>query len=252
MDTKVNYAIVGSFVISLIAVIVLSIIWLSSGLNIERYTTYQVDMQESVTGLNIDATVEYNGVNVGMVKSIMLNKNDPRSVELLLNVRDDTPITYGTLATLATRGITGITYIALKDKGEDLRPLVTLKDQKYPIIKTGPSLLLQLNTALQKLTKSLTQVSNTFKDLFDQQNLLAIKEILVNMREISANIAANNQKLNTILENTSIASRRFPLLLQSSERTLQSFESQTLPETNRMIANLGIITDNLSGLSAEV
>jgi len=127
-----------------------------------------------------------------------------------------------------------------------------LKDQKYPIIKTGPSLLLQLNTALQKLTKSLTQVSNTFKDLFDQQNLLAIKEILVNMREISANIAANNQKLNTILENTSIASQRFPVLLQSSERTLRSFESQTLPETNRIIANLSTITDNLSGLSAEV
>ena len=252
MDTKVNYAIVGSFVVFLIAAIVLSIIWLSSGLSVAEYTTYQVNMTEAVTGLSIDATVEYNGVNVGMVKSIQLSKDDPQFVELLLNIHNNTPITNGTVATLATRGLTGITYIALKDKGEDLRPLEKLKGQNYPIIKTAPSLLLQLNTGLQKLTKSLTQVSNTFKNLFDEQNLLAIKEILVNMREITSNIAANNQKLNSILENTNIASQRFPLLLQSSERTLRSIESQTLPETNRIISNLSTITDNLTGLSAEL
>jgi len=252
MDTKVNYAIVGTFVISLVAAIVLSIIWLSSGLSTQEYSIYQVNMQEAVTGLSIDATVEYNGVNVGTVKSIMLHKKDPQFVELLLNIHDDTPITCGTVATLATRGLTGITYIALKDKGEDLRPLRKLKGQKYPVIKTGPSLLLQLNTGLQKLTESIGQVSNTFKNLFDQQNLLSIKETLINIREITANLAANNQKLSAILENTSIASQRFPQLLQSSERTLQAFEMQTLPETNRIIANLDIITDNLTGLSVEL
>ncbi|HSW68908.1 MAG TPA: MlaD family protein [Gammaproteobacteria bacterium] len=245
MDTKVNYALVGIFVISLVAAIVLSIIWLSSGLSVEEYSTYQVNMQEAVTGLSIDATVEYNGVNVGSVKSISINKEDPRCVLLLLNIHDNTPITYGTVATLATRGLTGITYIALKDKGEDLRPLRKLEGQQYPIIKTAPSLLLQLNTGLQKLTESLSQVSTTFKNLFDQQNLSSIKEILINMRIISANIAANNAKLNSILENTSIASKRFPGMMQT-------LEMQTLPETNRIINNLNALTDNLMGLSLEL
>ncbi len=245
MDSKVNYAAVGAFVISLITAMVLGIIWLSSGLTVDEYSIYQVNMVEAVSGLSIDATVEYNGVNVGTVKSIDINKTDPQAVVLLLRVRNNTPMTYGTVATLATRGLTGITYIALKDKGQDLRPLVALKGERYPIIKTSPSLLLQLNTGLQKLTESLTQVSTTFKDLFDHQNLLAIKETLINMREITANIASNNQKLNNILENTSIASQRFPVLLQS-------IESQTLPETNHIINNLNALTNNLIGLSTEL
>ena len=252
MDTKVNYAIVGAFVIVLVAAIILSIIWLSSGLSVVEYSTYRVNMQEAVSGLSIDATVEYNGVNVGSVKSITLNKKDPQHVKLLLSIHEGTPITLGTVATLATRGLTGITYIALKDKGEDLRPLTTQDDQEYPVIKTAPSLLLQLNTGLQKLTDSLSEVSHTFNTLFDRQNLLLIKESLINMREITANIAANDKQLSTILENTSLASQRFPLLLQSSERTLRSFESHTLPDTNRLIANLDTITDNLTGLSAEL
>lgn len=252
MDTKVNYAIVGTFVIFLISAIILAIIWLSSGLNVENYSTYQVNMQEAVTGLSIDATVEYNGVNVGSVKKIALHPDDPQSVELLLNIKNDTPVTYGTIATLATRGLTGITYIALKDKGQDLRPLQALKGQNYPIIKAGPSLLLQLNTALQRLTDSLGLVGDTFKNLFDQQNLQSIKDTLVNMREITGNLAANNKRLNDILINTSIASQRLPSLIQSSQQTLRAFENQTLPQTNHIISNLDTITNNLTGLSDEI
>ncbi len=252
MDTKVNYAAVGAFVISLISAIVLTIIWLSSGLNVTEYTKYEVNMQEAVTGLSIDATVEYNGVNVGMVKSIAIDQHDPRCVDLILNVKKDTPITYGTVATLSTRGLTGITYIALKDKGEDLRPLQALKGQEYPVIKTVPSLLLQLNAGLQKLTDSLDQVSISFRNLFDKQNLASIKKTLYNMQEITANLAENNAKMSEILQNTSIATQRLPALIQSSQQTLTAFENQTLPEANHIIANLNTITDNLTGFSASL
>ena len=245
MDTKVNYAVVGAFVISLVFVIIFGIIWLSSGLSVKDYSTYEVDMQEAVTGLSIDATVEYNGVSVGAVKSITLNKKDPHSVVLLLDIRDDTPITEGTVASLGTRGLTGITYIALKDKGLDLKPLKKLAGQTYPTIKTSPSLLLQLNTGLQKLTESVSQVSNTFNSLFDKENLKSIKQTLASMQAITANIAANNQKFNMILKNTSIASQRLPVVLQT-------FETQTLPQTNQIIANLDTITNNLAGLSHEL
>ncbi len=245
MDTKVNYALVGTFVIGLIAVVVLAVIWLSSGFGGKEYSTYQINMQEAVTGLSVDATVEYNGVNVGNVKSIKLHRKDPQSVELLIDVRDDTPITLGTIATLGTRGLTGITYISLKDKGDDLRPLKTSKGEEYPIIQTSPSLLLQLNTGLQKLTESISQVSDSFKGLFDKQNLQSIKAILLNLQKISATISANNEKLNSILLNTSLATQRFPHMMQT-------LEAETLPETNRLIANLGTITDNLSGISQEI
>ncbi len=252
MDTKVNYTIIGSFVIILFSFFVLGIIWLSAGFSNQTYTTYQVNMQEAVTGLNQDAVVEYNGVNVGNVKSIKLNKRNPNFVELLLDVQSDTPITQGTIATLSTRGITGITYISLKDKGTDLSPVVVTKDQSYPIIKTGPSIFLQIDTAVRDLTTSVKQVSESFKAFFDKDNLKSMKEILRNTASISNNLAQNNEILNNILENTQIATARFPMLIQSSERTLQTLQTQTLPETNRIIANLDTIANNLSVLSSDL
>src|SRR5687768_2587669 len=111
METKVNYTIVGAFIILLIAAICLGIIWLASGLSLEKYTTYLVYMQESVSGLSVDSTVEYNGVDVGKVKSIELNHKNPQLVEVLLSIKSTTPITRGTSATLTSRGVTGVVYI---------------------------------------------------------------------------------------------------------------------------------------------
>src|SRR3990167_1592668 len=112
METKVNYALVGVFVIALLAAIILVIIWLSS----DFFTTgdfayYKVYMKESVSGLASDASVEYNGVNVGSVCDIEINQQNPRLVELLLKVKEHTPITEGTKAKLDSRALTGIAFI---------------------------------------------------------------------------------------------------------------------------------------------
>ena len=119
MDTNINYTAVGAFVIFLITAIILGIIWLSSGFSFEKYSTYMAYMQESVSGLSIDAPVEFNGVSVGAVKTIELNHKNPHLVEITFTIKSSTPITTNTIATLTTRGITGITYIALKDAGTD-------------------------------------------------------------------------------------------------------------------------------------
>src|SRR5436190_274322 len=107
METKVNYTMVGAFVIILTAIIILIIIWLSSGLSSKPYTIYKVYMHEAVNGLNQGAAVEFNGVNVGSVYKIRINKDNPQIVELLLKVRKDAPVTAGTRAKLDLRSLTG-------------------------------------------------------------------------------------------------------------------------------------------------
>src|SRR5829696_616571 len=96
MESKVNYAIVGGFVIILLTAIVLAIIWLSSGLSFTNYAIYMSYMQESVSGLSIDAPVEFNGVEVGKVKIIKINKDNPQLVEVLYRIKQSTPVTQGT------------------------------------------------------------------------------------------------------------------------------------------------------------
>ena len=62
----------------------------------------------------------------------------------------------------------------------------------------------------------------------------------------------NNQKLSSILTNTERASRQLPYFVEASTSTMQILQAQTLPETNRIMVNLGVITENLAELSREL
>ena len=230
----------------------LSIIWLSSGFSTDRFTTYKVYMTESVSGLSLDSPVEYNGVNVGEVKSIELNQKNPQLVELLLAIKTSTPITQGTLATLNVKGLTGIAFIALQDKGTNTSPLVAAKDQDYPVIQTSPSFFLRLDSAITKLTGSLHQVSDSIRTLLDQENLRSIKETLLNLRQITGTLAGSSKQINAILQNTSDASRQFMPMMRSGNHAMEVFSTQTLPNANAAVADFSTIGGNLSAVSKEL
>src|SRR3990167_5067597 len=138
MDKNINYTIVGIFVVCLMAAITFSVIWLSSNLSFVHSKTYIIYMTESVSGLNVDSPVEFNGVDVGAVSDVTLDPSNPKQVKVLVSINSATPVTQGTIATLNTRGFTGITYVALKDRSLDLRPIQQKKGEPYPVIRSGP------------------------------------------------------------------------------------------------------------------
>ncbi len=252
METNVNYTIVGIFVIALTSAIVMSIIWLSSGFSFDQFKTYEVDMQESVNGLSIDSPVEYNGVEVGSVKSVEIDHQNPQLVELLLSIKSETPVSQGTVATLATRGVTGITYISLKDKGENLAPLQKQQGQKYPIIPTAPSLFVRLDTALSRASENLHKLTEDINALLSQENLESIRLTLANLSRITGNMAANSKQIDAILRNSAKLSGQLTPLIQSSTNTMRILEVQTLPATYRMLSNLDATTRSLAETAAEL
>ncbi|OGT38833.1 MAG: hypothetical protein A3F12_04815 [Gammaproteobacteria bacterium RIFCSPHIGHO2_12_FULL_38_14] len=252
METDVNYTIVGIFVITLLTAIVLAIIWLSSGFSFEGYSTYAVYMKESVTGLSIDSPVEYNGVNIGSVSDIQLDKKNPQSVLLLLSIKESTPITVDTVATLNTKGITGIAYVALKDTGSDLRKLEAQAGEKYPVIKTAPSLFMRLDTALGELSSNFSKISTAINSLLDEQNQKSIREILINLNQVTHTLSVNSQKLNDILVNTAQASQEFIPLLQAGTDSMKTLQMQTLPSANQLLLNLNEISRSLAAVTADI
>ena len=84
IETKVSYSIVGAFVITLGALLVAGVLWLSSGGAWQKkYDLYRAIEDESVAGLNLNAPVKYNGVDVGKVRAIELDHANPNRVDLL-------------------------------------------------------------------------------------------------------------------------------------------------------------------------
>ena len=62
--------------------------------------------EESVAGLNLNAPVKYNGVEVGKVSDIRLDPVNPEKVRLTFAIEHGTPIKADTVAVLKTQGLT--------------------------------------------------------------------------------------------------------------------------------------------------
>ncbi len=186
METNVRYTVAGTFVLIMLTLIIFGVIWLSSGISTEKYSFYSVSMKESVTGLNKDGPVEFNGVEVGTIDEMIINKENPQLVELRLKIKSSTPITAGTKAKLALRGaLSGAAFILLEDKGDDKRPLLKNGNEPYPVIPTTPSIIVRLDTTLTQISDGFHQLNNNFhqisssvKGLLSPANLQAISRLL--------------------------------------------------------------------------
>src|SRR5512137_1560401 len=135
METRVNRAVVGAFVLVLGAAGIAAVLWLGSGrLTQKEYGTYLAYFTESVSGLNLHAPVKSRGVAVGSVREISLDPTNPERVRLLLEVEKGTPVKEDTVAILGVQGLTGIAYIELSGGTRDSPMLREAPGDGAPVI----------------------------------------------------------------------------------------------------------------------
>lgn len=217
METKASYTLAGLFVLVLTAFIIVAVIWLSSGLSTEEYTFYHVYMTESVSGLNQDGPVEFNGVKVGSVYEMTINRKYPRLVELLIKIKSDTPVTQGTKAKLNMKALSGVAYLLLEDKGTDMRPLVAKPGEKYPVIPTVPSILVRLESTLIQLNENFSKITHSIQALLNKENLENLRKFLFN-----------------------------------GQNMMYLLKTQTIPYTNQAVSHVDDMTRDLSDVVREI
>jgi phospholipid/cholesterol/gamma-HCH transport system substrate-binding protein len=196
METKVNFAIVGAFVLLLGAALVGGVLWLSSEKSYGKaFDTFLVYMKESVSGLSPDAPVRYRGVQVGRVRHIALARENVEQVELTLDIERDAPIKVDTVAVLRTQGLTGIAHVELGGGSRDAPALRARPGEKHPVIPAGPSLLVRLEDAVTTLIDSLTRGSERLNALLDEGNRASLKETLAGLAQVSRTLAARSKAI---------------------------------------------------------
>ena len=178
VDTKVNYAVVGVFVLALAQYSLSAYYGWRSVPTAKRTMLYMSIINESVAGLSVDAPVKYLGVDVGKVEKILLDPDNPQVVQLLFAIRKTTPIREDTEAVLKTQGLTGIAYVELSGGNPQSRPLTAIGPGGYPMIRTIPSLSARLENVLTSVLAKLDRTSANIDALFDDENRAEIKRSL--------------------------------------------------------------------------
>jgi phospholipid/cholesterol/gamma-HCH transport system substrate-binding protein len=207
MEARVNYAVVGAFVLVLGAAMIAGVLWLSSGKTFRQaYDLYYIYMTESVSGLNVDAPVRYRGVQVGAVRRIALAPGNIEEVQLLVAIERGTPVKQDTVAELRVQGLTGIAHVELTGGSQAAPRLeVARPGEEYPAIRSDPSLLVRLDASVTTLLTNLNTSSERVNALLDDHNRAAFKELLANLHALSRTLAARSATIDAGLANASKA-----------------------------------------------
>ena len=280
-----NYAIVGAFVLVLGGALIAVVLWLASGGAFQKkYDPYLAVMDESVAGLNMNAPVKFNGVDVGKVRGIQLDPVNPNIVRLTFAIERGTPIKDDTVAVLKTQGLTGIAYVELSGGAAASPPLLAIAPEPYPQIKTKPSLAARLENVLTTAMSKLDRMSTNIDALLSDENRAAVTSALADMATLTRTFAARKEaidagitnvartfensahitaKMGPVIEqigrsadavermgnDTSQASKNAGKTIRAVGADVQRFTGDTLPELDRLLGELRVLSSSLRRLS---
>jgi phospholipid/cholesterol/gamma-HCH transport system substrate-binding protein len=285
METKVNYVLVGAFVLVFSIAIVAGVLWIASGGTTGKaYDTYLAYFTESVSGLNLQAPVKYRGVTVGFVKEIGLDTEDPDRVRLVLSIERGVPIRQGTVATLSAQGLTGIAFLDLEGGSVESPLLVRAEDGSDPVIATRPSLFRRLDTQTSALVSNLSKTAQRVNTLLDEETRAALQRTIRDLDTVVHSLAGRSGAISAdaarTLENSARASAALTetlrdiarsaeavqLAAEQTERTsaamqatatdatigMQQVRSETLPELRRLLSEARAVTASIGRLTKEL
>ena len=265
MESKINYIIVGIFVVLFGIGLAVFSFWLEKYGVQEDFRYYKTYMKESVSGLSREASVKYRGVDVGIVETIRINPENSEEVELLLRVKKETPIKEDMVVILKFYGLTGLAFVEV-ESGSKKSPLLISQNGEIPIIKSAPSIYTKLNESLPDIAQKLSTALGKIDILLNGENLANIQESIDNIKEISLYIKNYEDEIDILVDKSVVmeekvissfnkvadAADEFKQMASGIEKSLQQgdynlreMSSATFEQAKELLDELQILTVEL-------
>jgi len=196
MENKSHAFIAGLFALVLGAAAILAIYWLGGGR--EELHEFVVVTKQNIGGLNPQAQVRYRGIRVGKVSDIRLDPEDYSNTLVTILIRDDVPLTTGTVAKLSYQGVTGLASILLMETGKDNQPLPP-NDEDPPHITMIPSMFEELGETGMATLRQARQLMASANDMLNEENRRHLTATLKNLEAASANMKPALENMNGTL-----------------------------------------------------
>jgi phospholipid/cholesterol/gamma-HCH transport system substrate-binding protein len=220
METRASYVTVGAFVMVCLLGLVIAMLWLAGAQFRQEFAFYRTYFTGAVTGLGRGTIVRYNGVDVGNVRDLSFDPDNPRSVNVTLQIDPTLPIHVDSFASIEMQGLTGGVYVEISG-GTASSPLLVLEPgQDYPVIPSRASTLQQLAQAGPELLGRFSTVGERVADLLNDENRRALAQTLASLRDTMALINRHSEDLDATLENMRMATAGIGKTLGNVDNTL--------------------------------
>lgn len=224
METRANYVAVGTFTILVILACFAFIYWVATIDGNAAQRTINVRIAGVVSGLTPNSEVHFNGIKVGNVQRVIFDPEDPRVVNALASVNEDTPIRTDTTATISPAGLTGIAIISLKG-GTPRAPSLfeATEPGKLPQITARPSAVSDIIETVREVSATANQ---TLEDIskFVSENREPISNTVANVEAFSRALGDNAEGIDEFLKSASGIGASLSSLGEKMDGTIKGLE----------------------------
>jgi len=200
MESDKHYFVEGLFIIGFTLAAAFFAIWLGSPGRHDD-VLYRIHFPDSVSGLAVGDSVKYHGVDVGTVKTLALDRDNPRLVLVEVRLRKETPVMTDTKASLELKGITGVVFIELSGGDPKAQTLLAATAQgkipEIPSEKTGLKAMLdELPTLVGKIESTADKfgaMAGKFSGMADKFSAVGdqSKKVLTGVGELTDKVKDN-------------------------------------------------------------
>lgn len=261
METRANYALIGTLVLVAAAVIAGFVLWLGQSEFQRDYKAYDIVFEGAVS-LEEGAAVRYIGVKVGEVATVRIDKADPSKVRTHIRVSRETPIREDSTASIQLAGITGITFVQLT--AGTGKPLEGKPGEPVPVIRSERTLVDQIVAGGAQALGRANLTFDGINRILTDENIVSMSTSIRNLETITTKLAADDGLIgeaSATLKDVSAASLAFEV----ASRDLQGFgktaevsiagagaDIQTLVADLRSVAAAatGILTESQRAVAA--
>ena len=192
METRAHYVLIGIFTLAVGAGILLFAWWMARPERGAEPQLYDVLFKGEVYGIRVGSDVLFNGINVGQVKSVAFDPENPRKVRVRITVERGTPMRVDVIAEVVPEGITGMSAISLS-LGPGDAPALESGPGEIPVIEGTPPVLAALRQDIPQLLTNANELLARIADVFDQANRAEIHGILVDIHTLTSSLAVRGR-----------------------------------------------------------
>jgi len=241
MENRAHALMAGLFVICLGAAALVVAKWFKG--DAIDYHHYQVITSESVTGLNLQASVYYRGVNIGKVNRIYFDPENGQQIIIDIAIDGNIKLPENSYAQLGYQGITGLAYLQLRNDAH-ISP-EALSEGAY--IPMRPSLLDEVTGHGQNILNNVNELIIQLHQLLNDDNQAQVSSILRNIEKVTRSFDGIANNLQPSLESFTHLTREASSLVGHLDDLLAEI-NQSMQKVNEQ----GGIIDSLTTTTQEM
>lgn len=246
METRANYALIGAFVLMAAAAVIGFALWLGSSQFNRDFAQYDVVFPGPVS-LEEGASVRYIGIKVGEVDSVRIDRRDASMVRARLRVDRSTPVKTDSTAIIDFAGITGVTFVQINAGSDSAGPLLPPPYEEVPVIQAGETPLAALFDGGAQIVGQAGMTIDQLSQLLTDENIAAMSETLINVRDITSALSAEDAVLLSQTIETLAALERAGDNLSEASRDITSVAGSVDQELVSLNVELKALVEELTG-----